>query len=97
MSSPRSKADGWSGRHPVKRRRDPGAGGGSRTGRCGSAPIAAGVRQLDPRNGSVRIFGPAQGLLNDSVLHLTVDKAGRIWAATRAGLFRSVAANSRVQ
>jgi signal transduction histidine kinase/ligand-binding sensor domain-containing protein/CheY-like chemotaxis protein len=57
----------------------------------------AGLRQLDPGSGSVRIFGPAQGLLNDSVLHLTVDRAGRIWAATRAGLFRSAAAAPRGQ
>jgi signal transduction histidine kinase/ligand-binding sensor domain-containing protein/CheY-like chemotaxis protein len=54
-----------------------------------------GVHQLDPRNGSVRIFGLAQGLLNDSVLHLTVDRSGRIWAATRAGLFRSIAASGK--
>jgi signal transduction histidine kinase/ligand-binding sensor domain-containing protein/CheY-like chemotaxis protein len=51
-----------------------------------------GLRQLDPRSESVRIFGPAQGLLNDSILHLTVDREGRIWAATRGGLFRSIAA-----
>jgi signal transduction histidine kinase/ligand-binding sensor domain-containing protein/DNA-binding NarL/FixJ family response regulator len=47
-----------------------------------------GLRQLDPRTGSVRTFGPLQGLTNDSVLHLTVDRDGRIWASTRAGLFR---------
>jgi len=49
-----------------------------------------GLRQLEPRSGSVRNFGAAQGLVNDSILHLTVDRGGRIWAATRAGLFRSV-------
>jgi signal transduction histidine kinase/CheY-like chemotaxis protein/streptogramin lyase len=54
-----------------------------------------GLRQLDPRTGAVRAFGPAQGLTNDSVLHLTVDRAGRIWAATRGGLFRSVAASPK--
>ncbi len=53
------------------------------------------LRQLDPRSGSVRIFGAAQGLTNDSILHLTVDRDGRIWAATRAGLFRSVASTPK--
>jgi signal transduction histidine kinase/ligand-binding sensor domain-containing protein/DNA-binding NarL/FixJ family response regulator len=49
----------------------------------------AGLRQLDPRAGAVRSFGPEQGLTNDSPLNLMVDRGGRIWAATRAGLFRS--------
>jgi signal transduction histidine kinase/ligand-binding sensor domain-containing protein/ActR/RegA family two-component response regulator len=56
-----------------------------------------GLRQLDPRNGSTRSFGPAQGLTNGSVLHLTADREGRIWASTRAGLFRSIAATSKGQ
>jgi len=54
-----------------------------------------GLRHLDPRTGSVQTFGPSQGLANDSVLHLTVDRDGRIWASTRAGLFRGVASTSK--
>ncbi len=49
-----------------------------------------GLLHLDPRTGSARTFGPADGLNNDSVLHILVDRGGRVWAATRAGLFRSV-------
>jgi signal transduction histidine kinase/ligand-binding sensor domain-containing protein/CheY-like chemotaxis protein len=49
----------------------------------------AGLRQFDPRTGAVSSFGPEQGLTNDSPLNLMVDRGGRIWAATRAGLFRS--------
>ncbi len=49
----------------------------------------AGLRQFDPRTGVVRSFGPEQGLTNDSPLNLIVDRGGRVWAATRAGLFRS--------
>jgi signal transduction histidine kinase/ligand-binding sensor domain-containing protein/CheY-like chemotaxis protein len=55
----------------------------------------AGLRQLDPRTGFVRTFGPSQGLTNDSVLHLTVDRGGRIWAATLDGLFRTVLPTSK--
>ena len=49
-----------------------------------------GLRQLDTRSGAIRIFGSAQGLGNDSVLNLRVDRGGQVWAATRGGLYRSV-------
>jgi ligand-binding sensor domain-containing protein/serine/threonine protein kinase len=52
-----------------------------------------GLRQLDPRTGSVTAFGASEGLAGE-VLNLTVARQGPIWVATRSGIFRSAATDS---
>ncbi len=49
-----------------------------------------GLRQWDPRTGTTRTFGPADGLTSDWVVHVAVDASGTVWVATSQGLFRSV-------
>ena len=54
-----------------------------------------GLRQLDPNGGAARVYGAGEGLTSSSVLALAVDREGRVWAATRGGLFRSTVPSSR--
>jgi signal transduction histidine kinase/ligand-binding sensor domain-containing protein/CheY-like chemotaxis protein len=49
-----------------------------------------GLRQWNPRTNKARTFDAAQGLGNDSVVHVAVDASGAVWAATSQGLFHSV-------
>src|ERR1043166_1443098 len=51
-----------------------------------------GLRQLNPQTGKSRAIGEADGLTNVNVRNVAVDKEGRVWASSRSGLFRSVAA-----
>jgi signal transduction histidine kinase/CheY-like chemotaxis protein/streptogramin lyase len=53
----------------------------------GGAP--GGLRHLNPRTGEARYIGAGQGLNSNDVLHVSVDGEGRVWVATRNGLFRS--------
>lgn len=53
---------------------------------AGSDP--GGLTRLDPRTGSLRRYGVADGLGDDRVLSLTVAE-GSVWVGTRRGLFRS--------
>src|SRR5437870_11936797 len=55
----------------------------------GGAP--GGLRQLNPRTGEARTMSAAQGLNSNDVLHVGADHEGRVWAATRNGLFRATA------
>jgi signal transduction histidine kinase/ligand-binding sensor domain-containing protein/CheY-like chemotaxis protein len=48
-----------------------------------------GLRQWNPKTGKARAFDAAQGLGNESVVHVAVDAGGTVWAATNQGLFRS--------
>jgi signal transduction histidine kinase/CheY-like chemotaxis protein/streptogramin lyase len=48
-----------------------------------------GLVQLDPPSGLMRKFFPQQGLTNDGIRHVMVDRDGRVWVSTRRGLFRS--------
>ena len=77
----------WVGGTP---RREPGALEQSPGQPSPAQNHSQGLLELDPRSGAIETFGAAQGLANDSVLHLMVDRGGRVWAATRAGLFRGV-------
>jgi signal transduction histidine kinase/ligand-binding sensor domain-containing protein/CheY-like chemotaxis protein len=53
----------------------------------GGAP--GGLRQLNPGTGQSYDIGAKQGLNSNDVLHVSLDGEGRLWAATRNGLFRS--------
>jgi signal transduction histidine kinase/ligand-binding sensor domain-containing protein/CheY-like chemotaxis protein len=60
--------------------------------RDGSLWIGAdpgGALQLNPRSGSIREFGPEQGIPRSGVRHIFVDHDDFIWVASRDGLFRS--------
>jgi signal transduction histidine kinase/CheY-like chemotaxis protein/streptogramin lyase len=48
-----------------------------------------GLLALDRKTGAVRRIGEAQGLKNVRLRHVAVDRQGRVWVATYAGLFRS--------
>jgi len=48
-----------------------------------------GLRHANPRTEGMRFIGPAQGLTSNNIRHLMVDRAGRVWASTRDGLFLS--------
>ncbi len=50
-----------------------------------------GLLHLDPRRGILQRYGAAHGL-RDGVLHVTIDRVGRLWVSTREGLYRSTAA-----
>jgi signal transduction histidine kinase/CheY-like chemotaxis protein/streptogramin lyase len=52
-----------------------------------------GLLALNLKTGAVRQFGEAQGLTNTKVRHAVLDREGRMWVATYAGLFRSVPGN----
>ncbi len=53
----------------------------------GSSP--GGVGRLDPSSGRIQRFGESQGLTNDRVNYLMIDREDRLWVLTDAGLFRS--------
>jgi signal transduction histidine kinase/ligand-binding sensor domain-containing protein/ActR/RegA family two-component response regulator len=61
-------------------------------GRDGTLWIAGGyrggLRQWNPRTAKARLFGAAEGLTNDWVLHVAVAEDGAVWVATSQGLFR---------
>jgi signal transduction histidine kinase/CheY-like chemotaxis protein/streptogramin lyase len=48
-----------------------------------------GLRQLNPRTGQVRVIEPADGLPAGAIRSVMVDRAGRVWVSSQAGLFRS--------
>src|SRR5579863_8302864 len=50
-----------------------------------------GLRQLNPRTGQIRVVEPADGLPTGAVRSVMVDRAGRVWVSSQAGLFRSAA------
>jgi len=50
--------------------------------------FVGGVARLDPRTGSVRRFGIAEGMTEDTVMAMEADAAGVVWAATQKGIFR---------
>jgi ligand-binding sensor domain-containing protein len=50
-----------------------------------------GLRQLNPRTGQVRAVEPADGLPSGAIRSLMVDRGGRVWVSSQAGLFRSTA------
>ncbi len=52
-----------------------------------------GLLALNLKTGAVRQIGEAQGLKSTKVRNATIDREGRIWVATYAGLFRSMAGN----
>jgi signal transduction histidine kinase/ligand-binding sensor domain-containing protein/CheY-like chemotaxis protein len=56
-----------------------------------------GLRQWNPRTKTAHVFGAAEGLGNDSVVDVTVDSGGTVWAATNQGLFRSGASHNRFE
>jgi len=62
-----------------------------------AASDPGGVTRLDPRTGALRRYGAESGLTNDRVLTLAVDEAGRVWAGTRRGLFRSTGPGPRLR
>ncbi len=53
-----------------------------------------GLLALNTGTGAVRRIGEAQGLSNIRVRHAALDRQGRLWVATYAGLFRSVPGNT---
>ena len=48
-----------------------------------------GLRQLNPRTGQARVIEPADGLPAGAIRSVMVDRAGRVWVSSQAGLFRS--------
>jgi diguanylate cyclase (GGDEF)-like protein len=50
-----------------------------------------GVARLDVRNGNVKWFGEAQGLVGKAAYTLRFDREHRLWAATESGLFLATA------
>jgi diguanylate cyclase (GGDEF)-like protein len=55
---------------------------------AGLAP--GGVARFSPdQRGQVRIFGPAAGLLDDTVLGVMFDREQHLWVSTRSGLYRA--------
>jgi signal transduction histidine kinase/streptogramin lyase/ActR/RegA family two-component response regulator len=53
----------------------------------GSSP--GGVTRLDPRTGAMIRYGASDGIENDRITALQLDKQGGLWVATRAGTYRS--------
>jgi signal transduction histidine kinase/CheY-like chemotaxis protein len=59
---------------------------------------SGGLARLDPVTGAIQRFGPAEGLLDDNVISLTVDrKEAMLWVAAKNGLFRADLAASPVR
>ncbi len=42
----------------------------------------------DPASGTLRHFGPQEGMIGNSIRHVMVDRRGRVWVSARRGLFR---------
>jgi signal transduction histidine kinase/ligand-binding sensor domain-containing protein/CheY-like chemotaxis protein len=48
-----------------------------------------GLRQLNPKTGQARSLGPADGIPDQRIRSVFVDRDARVWIATQTGLFRS--------
>lgn len=68
---------------------------GDEQGRIWVATLNGGVNRLDADGSGFERFGVEQGLCHERVWHVLVDRQGRVWAGTGAGLARMDAGTGR--